>query len=286
MLGFKGITLSDKKLFDSYFNKFPPKLSEFTFTNLFVWRRTKNHEFAVFDNHLVISFSESENSIRKFYQPIGENPAGIIEKLFSEFPESSFERIEESVSEKLSEKFSINEDRNMFDYIYNVNELAELKGDKYGAKRNFIKRFTKYKPEVCSLDEGKVKAFLELQEKWCNIRNCRENESMYAEDLAIRESLENFKELGISGCCVSINGIIEGFLIGEPLNENTFVDHFEKANTDFKGIYQFLLNDFVKRIPEKYTFLNREQDLGIEGLRKSKLSYYPINFIKKYAIKK
>ena len=135
------------------------------------------------------------------------------------------------------------------------------------------------------LDEATVHEFLGMQERWCNLRNCTQNPEMHAEDMAVREALLHFKQFNLFGICVRINGKIEGFAVGEKLNQNTFVEHFEKGNTEFKGIYQYVLNQFAKHISSQFEFLNREQDLGVEGLRKSKLSYYPAFFVEKYIVK-
>jgi len=134
------------------------------------------------------------------------------------------------------------------------------------------------------LDENTVNSFFSLQEKWCNIKNCVSDEQLQAEDIAIKEALAHFKEFNLFGVCVAINKNIEAFAIGEKLNNGTFVEHFEKANTKFNGIYQYVLHEFVKAIPKNFKYLNREEDLGIAGLRKSKLSYNPVNMVEKYRI--
>jgi len=282
-LHFNPITINDKPMFDRFLKKFLPAISELTFTNLFCWRMTKGHEYTVIDDHLLVAFFEKEK--RKFYQPIGESSGPLIPKILDLFPDCSFERVEEKTALALGPDFLVKHDRDMYDYIYLRKELKLLEGTRYDAKRNFIRRCEKYNPQVCNLDESTVENFLKLEEEWCNIRNCHENESMYAEDLAVRETLKNFKTLQVLGICVWINGRIEAFAIGEALNETTFVEHFEKANTKFDGLYAYVLHEFVKCIPEKFIFLNREQDLGLEGLRKAKLSYHPHSFIKKYTLR-
>jgi len=279
---FNSITISDKPLFDRFLKKSRPSISELTFTNLFGWRLTKGHEYAVIDGHLLVSFFEKEK--RKFYQPIGKSPVQTIRKTLELFPDCSFERVEEKLALPLRADFRIRHDRNMDDYIYLTKELRLLEGTKYDAKRNFIRRCERYNPQICELDDETVENFLKLQQEWCNIRNCHLDYSMYAEDLAVRETLKNFRILQVLGICVWINDRIEAFAIGEALNETTFVEHFEKANTKFDGIYPYLLHEFVKHIPERFTFINREQDLGLEGLRKSKQSYQPDSFIRKYTI--
>jgi hypothetical protein len=266
----------DKKLFDKYFLKYPPKASEFTFTNLFSWRFKYDYKYAFMDEHLLIK-------VTKLLQPVGKEPWGVIERLLKENPDLEFEMVEEKIALKIP-GVTIEEKREMFDYVYSIDDLRKLEGTKYAAKRNFVNQFAKYNPEVCILDEETVHSFFSLQEKWCNLQKCEDNKELAAEDMAVREAISHFKGFNLFGLCIKINGNVEGFAIGERLNNNTFVEHFEKANTSFRGIYQYLLHEFVKMIPEQFQYLNREQDLGIEGIRKSKLSYHPVRMIKKCRI--
>jgi hypothetical protein len=278
---FGRIEIKDKPLFDRFFREYPPQASELTFTNLFCWRLPRTHEFAVHKNHLLISFLE--RGVRRFYQPIGPEPHKIIEEVLAQYPESSFERVEKGIAEK-AQGLAVKEDRSMFDYLYRISDLKDLPGDKYSQKRNFIKRFSSLNPTTCILEEATMKEFLNLQERWCNLRNCEADMSMAAENVAVREALLNFKELGLHGVCVWVNEKIEGFAIGERLNPDTFVEHFEKGNTELTGVYQYILNEFAKSIPEQFESLNREQDLGVEGLRKAKLSYHPSSLVEKFSI--
>jgi hypothetical protein len=117
------------------------------------------------------------------------------------------------------------------------------------------------------------------------MKGCMDNPTLKQEDMAIRNVFHYSTELDTQGTVIMKDDMIAGFAIGEPLNNNTFVDHFEKADTQFPGIYQFLLHELVKSIPEQYRYINREQDLGIEGLRKAKMAYNPVKMIEKFIIK-
>jgi uncharacterized protein len=283
MMEFKEVKIGDKEIFDKYFKEYPPVISEFTFTNIFCWRLSKKHEFSVIDGHMIISFNDEGN--RKFYQPVGENPPEAIKRVIEMFPDARFERVEKSVAERLGSGFIVSRDRGMDDYVYKTSDLIELPGARYQPKRNFVKRFESYNPVTCTLNEKTAKGFCELHEEWCNLRNCRDDKNADEEYLAVREALKNFRALGIFGFCVHVKGKVAGFAVGEPLNDETYVEHFEKANTEFTGAYQYLLNGFAKSIPKQFVFLNREQDLGVEGLRKSKLSYHPVKMTEKYEVK-
>jgi hypothetical protein len=280
-LGFRPIELKDKHEFDSFLGKNPPQISEMTFTNLFCWRLSKGHEFAIHKGHLIVSFSD--NGIRKLYQPIGPEPAKIIEEVLRA-SNHAFERVDRSIAERLLGKFKVLEDRSMADYVYRVSDMRDLPGDKYSQKRNFIKRFSACGPTACVLDVSTARDFLDMQERWCDMRNCQANPEMNAEDIAVKECLNNFKALDVHGICIRVDGVMQAFAIGEKLNTNTFVEHFEKANTEFNGIYQYVAREFARSIPVGFEFLNREQDLGVEGLRKAKLSYHPALMVEKCSI--
>ncbi len=279
---FKPIELKDKPVFDEFSRRYPPWASDITFTNLFSWRAKYKYEYAVVDDHLLVSYSKDGK--RTFYQPVGEDPAGVMVKVLEKHPDSEFVRVEKKAAEAMPDGFRTEEQRDMFDYVYDVKELSELKGTKYAPKRSFVHQCEKYEPSTCILDRDGVKSFLEMQEKWCRMRGCEDDPDLYAEDCAIKEAITNAEELGIFGVCVMIGGRVEAFAIGERLNDDTFVEHFEKGNTEFKGIYQYVLYEFSKAIPGEFRYLNREQDLGIEGLRKAKESYHPVKMVEKFRV--
>jgi hypothetical protein len=275
--------MHDKPLFDKFLSLYPQETSEFTFTNLFCWRLTKNITFDVLEDHLLVSFNKGKQV--KFLPPVGPNPVEIIKKIASFYQDRCFVRINDSIAKKLGHEFVIKRDRDQDDYVYKIDDLKYLHGKKYDGKRNLIKHFEEYKPKVCVLNKSEFEDFLNFQQRWCMKHNCEHNPDLLAENIAIEELLYNLEALDVFGICVVIDHKIEAFAIGEAQNGTTVVEHFEKANTDFKGIYQYLLHAFVKTIPDKYTFLNREQDIGIPGLRKSKLSYHPAKMIEKYTAK-
>lgn len=282
-MNFKKITINDKNLINKYFEKYTTEISEYTFTNLFCWRLTKKTEFCEYENHLVIRY-ENEGE-KRFFQPFGPTPWTIIAKIINEDNDAIFERIDKQTVENLK-SFTIIEDRNNFDYVYDIKELINLEGTKYAPKRNFIHRAKKLNPKIKIYSKEDIQNCLSLHETWCDIRDCKNNPSLNAEDLAIHEIFEQHDHLDIMGIVIYIDEKIAGFVIGEKLNNTMMVDHFEKADTKHPGIYQLLLNEFVKIIPNEYTTINREQDLGVEGLRKAKLSYNPIKLVEKYTVKK
>ncbi|VVB54050.1 Uncharacterised protein [uncultured archaeon] len=279
---FKPITLNDKPLFDGFFRKHPQKISEYTFTNLFCWRRMWNYRYAVIDGHLIVESDEKQGPA--FYPPVGPDPAGMIKALSKEYPDWHFSMVEEDVALKLKDSFLVRKDEDQRDYVYLTEDLRALPGTKYSVKRNFIRRCQQHNPEVCALSDERVREFIEMQERWCDEHKCLSNNQLTSEDDAIKQLLTNHKKLGVLGVCVTINGQLEAFALGEPINPSTYIEHFEKASVKYDGLYQFVLHEFAKSIPPQFKFLNREQDLGVAGLRKAKLSWHPVGYVEKYSL--
>lgn len=174
-------------------------------------------------------------------------------------------------------RFTFTADRDYFDYVYLRSDLATLRGKKYQPKRNHINRFKAAYPnyEYKELTAELVPECLRLESMWCKANDCAENEALIAEWRSMTDALKHINELDLRGGVLHVNGEIVAFTFGAPINNETFDTCVEKANTDIEGAYAMINNEFANRIPEQYIYINREEDLGLEGLRKAKLSYYP-----------
>jgi uncharacterized protein len=274
---FKRIRIEDRHLINGYLRRFPPQPSELNLTNMIAWS-DRDYHYAVFDSHLIVRYEGN-----RFYQPVGPEPHKIIGKVLSEIPSASFERVDKEIAKDVDGHKAV-EQRDQADYVYLIKELIELPGQRFAAKRNFVKRALKLEPIVSLMTAEDVPECIQLADNWCVSRQCHGDRQLMSENEATKRGLRHFSELGLHGIVVRIKGKIEAFAVGEPLNQDTFVDHFEKADTNHQGLYQFLLNEFAKSIPAHYVYLNREQDLGIEGLRKAKESYNPVKMIEKCTI--
>jgi hypothetical protein len=186
----------------------------------------------------------------------------------------------------LRRKFRLTELRDEWEYIYSVRELADLKGGKYAAKRSHVKAFYFDNPdwEYRPLLPEDFPELLAFQSEWCARRDCTENSMLCAEDLAIRRALESWDILPLTGATISVNGKVAAYTIGEELSPDTIDIRFEKADSDRTGIYQALNKLFLERQGQSYQWVNREEDMGSEGLRKAKMSYHPGRFLKKYRL--
>jgi len=222
-----------------------------------------------------------------FLEPVGENKLDETVNLGLTLV-SRWSRLSEKFLGKLAGQYIINEDRDNFDYVYLTQELAELSGKKYDGKRNWIKRFEKqFKYELSAINQNDLPGCLELIREWG--RGSADRERQEGEDnhtgaavRAMEEALLNFGLFSFSTLAVLIDGRVEGFCLGEKLNPETAVVHIEVASREFPGLYQFLNRECARRAWQQFRYINREQDAGLPGLRRAKLSYHPHHLVKKY----
>ncbi len=187
------------------------------------------------------------------------------------------EEIQSIVEEWYPGQFETTYDRDIADYIYKVEKLADLKGKKLHGKRNHINRFLEQYPdyEFALIDDENRDACMMLAHKWHDSKEGISEEDKDYEERALDFALAHMEELGLTGGVLKAGGQVIAFTIGEPLTEDTFVVHFEKAYADIQGAYPMINREFVRNCMQGYTYVNREEDLGIPGLRKAKLSYEP-----------
>lgn len=288
---FKPVELRDKETFKRFLREDPPEISELTFTNLFIWEHLYHPQWMEWNNCLFIILNPQKGP------PFGLPPVGMGDKskaldvLCNELkkisPEVKICRVcEEFLNEYVdNNRYSHIFDRDNSDYVYTTLDLIQLSGRKYHRKKNLLNRFIKnYSFEYRSLDMELVECFLDMQEQWCRIKECADKPELLVEDYAIYKALTHFEELGYKGGAIQIDSKLEAFSLGEVLNPVTSVIHIEKANPEIAGLYNAINQLFCSNSWSDMEYINREQDLGIEGLRKAKESYYPHHMVKKYTI--
>ena len=290
-LDLKPITINDKALFDSYFKELCPVNSEYTFTNLFIWRKSYNIRYAIIDNQLCIFSRHGDLGAESVNFPIGQgNTKAAIEKLleyFNNYGQPPLIRLYshtdvEFLEKEFSDTFIITEDIDSFDYVYNTSDLIALSGSKYHAKRNHINKFRElykfeYKPFTSELRSECQAMF----DRWCNTK--KETVSGISEQQdAVSELLANVETLKIKGGCITVDEKLVAFSFGEELNPTTAVIHLEHADTDFQGSFPVINQSFLQEEWFSFEYVNREEDMGLPGLRKAKQSYRPCHMIKKY----
>ena len=273
------VTLDMRLVLHPKFQSLPEGISEFAFANIFLFRDVHNYRLSKIADIIIISGRDDD--IPFFMLPFGFPDKTALEELFHNH--KNLKAATEAQARMLSQEgYLMIEDRDNFDYLYSREELAELAGRKYHKKKNLVNAFiNNYNYEGKPLVEDFIPHALEVLELW---RNGRDNPGDYK---ASREALEKSEELQLCGGIYYVEGKPAAYTLGEELaGGESFVIHFEKALSQYKGIYQFVNQCFASILPEKYLHINREQDLGDPGLRQAKLSYRPVGFIKKYRVTK
>ena len=291
MSDFKPIEIQDKPLFDEFLRKDPPRISELTFTNLFIWRHHYRPVWLQWNECLLIIFHPQTGTTYGL-APFGPgDKKSALDVLSEEIAKQTSDvricRVEEEFIKNHIDpaKYAVVNDRDNSDYVYLTKDLIDLSGNKYHRKKNHLNQFIKnYAFEYHPLNTELVKRVLGMQEAWCRFRECVEKADLLAEDFAVREALTCYEELGYQGGAILIHSAVEAFSLGEPLNEDTAVIHIEKANPEIPGLYAAINQLFCLNAWSNFTYINREQDMGSEGLRKAKESYYPRHMVDKYTL--
>lgn len=286
---FKPISLSDKPIFDDYFNKTNFNNAEKNFSNLFMWRKTYEYEYAIINDCLCIKGKLRDSKKPFCHFPYGgcdiKDSLSLIKEVFKKegdtliikplLPEMK------KCLEKTLEDFTLIEDRDSFDYIYKSNKLITLSGSKLRNKRRWLKKFR----ENYAYTYEEINSNNLIEAKEFTINTIKNSNNDTDEIIAMEEMFDNLFELGIKGCIIRIDGKIVGVSTGEELTKDTVVIHCERADTNFEGIYNCINQEFCEKQWSNYEFINREEDLGIEGLRQAKLTYRPDLLLSKYIAK-
>jgi hypothetical protein len=275
---FSDITLDLRDELDPLLREYNEGLSEFTFAGLFLFRKKHHYRVSRVDRKTIVVAGHDDGQTF-FMLPVKIPEPALIDELLAEH------RVMKCVSETKQAVFAargyrVIEDRDNFDYLYFRTELANLPGKKFHKKRNLLTGFlNNYSCEGKPLTRENLPAALQILSQWqANIGEAGDYDET-------REALELYEELKLCGALYYVGGIPAAFVLGEPLVEKlSYVIHYEKADTTYKGIYQFVNKAFASVIPRKYIYVNREQDIGDEGLRQAKLTYRPCSFVKKYRV--
>ncbi len=258
---------------------------ELSRVNLIVWAPLYNNQFCIDDNILFLKSGGIENvtyslpfgDMRKGMEALTTH-CGALPHIWAQ----QGARFEEFLS-IYGDKYRITEARDGFDYIYKSERLITLSGKKLHSKRNHISAFTKANEwQYEDITEQNIRDVLDCADRWYTENNHRLDKKMETERAAIDFILENRKQLRVSGGAIRVDGRMVAFTLGSPINDKVFDIHIEKALASFSTAYTVINREFAAHNLESYEYINREDDLGIEGLRKAKLSYHPDILLKKY----
>ncbi len=293
MLQFREIRLSDRDRANAALRASDNRGCEYSFANNMAWRRLSDSKICFFKDFYIVCAFGTEDGIPSFTFPAGN---GDLRELFGEM--KSFCKglgvplkiwgVTEDKLKKLDRlfpgEFTVEYDRDSSDYIYSRQELAELKGRKFHGKRNHLTRFGKLDYKFSAITEKDFDDCIRFIAETYNAAGGYNDHSAVAEQFAVNTYFSHFHELELCGGIIRIGGLVAGVTIGERLNSDTFCVHIEKADRQFEGIYAGINNLFVKSCTDGFRYINREEDLGLEGLRKAKLSYNPVFLLNKYTV--
>lgn len=285
----KKLEIESKEVIDRY-TKHRFQICDFAFTNLFLWSRGEVIEYE--EEEDVLCLRGHYNDQIYYFMPVPkeeteENIRAMKRRMDAILEEgASISYVPEYWVEKLQDDYVLEEIRDSFDYVYQVEDLAFLKGRRFAKKKNHISKFKRTYPdfsfeEITTENLEAVKAF---QSQWCFCRECEKEEVLRNENMGIMSLLDHFETLGLSGSVLKVNGEIVGFTLGEVLDQDYVLIHIEKAIADYVGSYQILNSLFLQQHFLEYQYVNREDDFGNEGLREAKESYHPAFLLKKYDV--
>jgi len=290
---FRPVTLADKAWMDRLIRLEDARSSDWCFTSIFVWNDTFHQEVAACWDRLLIKLMYHGKPFYAF--PIGKgdltpviwalhqdatrhgvllNIRGITAKNMQEL-ENAFPG-----------RFEYSPDTFAFDYVYEAEQLATLAGRKLSAKRNHINRFVEQNPDWAfePITRETLPQCIAMSREW--EANHQKDANFTAELTALHQAFSHYEALGLEGGLLRVGGEVIAFAIGEPLNSDTYIIHFEKAFSDIQGAYPMINREFARYIRTTHPhirYINREDDMGIESLQKAKRSYYPAFMVEKYA---
>ncbi len=276
------IDFQHRGLFLENFKQLNLPISDYTFANIFLFRKISHYEFLTTDCGLFISGYNRQgqnyimplNDLRKCDQQTFEM---LLDKQNFFFPIP-----EEWLSFFPEDKFVINYDESESDYIYLTEKMASFKGNQYNRHRNHLNQFfSAHNPRAEAISDHNAQQAMTVLKVWQDDSHLATTKTDFEQ---CREALEKFSALDLWGTLYYIDDEPAGFIIGEALNTQTFVLHFAKASKKHHGIYEFMFNDTAKRLLPRYKYLNLEEDMGNKNLRRTKGSYGPAVLLKKYHI--
>ncbi len=289
-MNFIKLNIDEKEKLNKYFQKNTRKCCEYSFACNFIWQELFNYTYAIIKDCYVARFKRNNQYI--YNLPLGENQNVIkaVSAIFDFDKNAIIRAIEQDqigfLKENLGNIFEFSFNRNESDYIYLSENLINLKGKKYQSKRNLIRRFQDNPDWVYEdINAENINECIELNLFWSDERHINSSPDMRKEIAAANTALAFFEKLSLKGGLLRQNSEVVAYSIGEKLNSDTFVVHFEKARDEIKGCYQAINQEFVRHNCTDFKYVNREEDAGEEGLRKAKLSYHPEIILNKYEAK-
>jgi hypothetical protein len=287
-LSFRPLALADGPALTRALRESSQKASDYTFVNLWAWQEDRRYEVAFADGLVWLRQTHPQE---RLWSPLGSWQRDDWKELLTKhFPHgASFHRVPEKdaliLADRLGPQVSLDEERDQWEYLYLVEELVSLRGNRFHKKKNLLRQFLRsYDWRYAELEPKCRRALLDLQEEWCRWKNCDDSPGLAAEKEAITRILRDWEHFpGLLGGALFVDDVMVAYTLAEEVGD-TVVIHFEKGLGDYKGVYQAINQIFLEKSAGRFTYVNREQDMGEEGLKKAKMSYNPVDFLKKHRV--
>ncbi|WP_321492612.1 phosphatidylglycerol lysyltransferase domain-containing protein [uncultured Desulfobacter sp.] len=271
----------------NFLGLYPPCSCEYSFVNLFCWQNLYRYSWFIYKGRLVIHDDRSQS----LFMPIGDDlePDALFalsKKAVAAGLSGNIGLVPESyvaLWKDLDRYFTITCDRDAADYVYLTEELAGLKGNKLHKKKNLISQFKREYPDysLVTMDEYNCRAAMQFDRRLIAAMPSTPH-ALIEESDAMTMAFSHWKELDLNGLILMVKGEIAAFAVFSPLSADTWDVHFEKSDVNFKGASQMINHETAKYLEGTARYINREQDLGIPGLRQAKLSYVPHALLEPY----
>ncbi|MDX9871513.1 MAG: phosphatidylglycerol lysyltransferase domain-containing protein [Clostridia bacterium] len=297
MIDFKTVELSDKQWMDPLYKIADLPGCQHNFTNIYAWSGIYENQIAQINGYIIVKAGDKE--AKRYFYPAGHGDIKpVLDAMLQDAQDCGHEFVLAALSERnraeldalYPGEFSYEDNPDYYDYVYRLEKLVTLSGQKLQPKRNLINQFKRKYSEwsIEDITEENLDECWVMNKQWCIIHDCKNDAVLLNERYAVQRCLKNFAGLNLEGALLRVNDRVVAFTLGEILNSDTYVTHVEKAFFDFTGAYQMINREFaviVKARHPQVLYVNREEDMGHDGMRKAKRSYYPERMEVKYIAK-
>lgn len=288
---FKKVEVGDRELFREHYSRYPVEHSDYLHAVMCSWQHYMTYRFARIDGSIVIA--GEHDGIHYPRPPVGPWRPDLVREVMEFSQAQGWETKLTMIGERTAEligkdlpDLELVTHRDYFDYVYLSSDLADLPGKQYLKIRNYLNKFRRtYEHSVEPIETENKPEVREFLIRWCEQKGCDEDPFLLHERQATMFAIDNFFDLGLEGCVIRVDGQIEALSIYEQMTEDTAVIHFEKANFDITGLYQAINYEAARLLAPRYRYINRESDMGVEGLRRAKEKYRPDHMLKVFHVK-
>lgn len=297
----KPITPADYPQLKRFFRRQEYRLCEYSLSLIIVWSNTEYQPYGAIDGDALIIGAEFATRKENRHlilpiSPVKEHTPEELGDLAEKFGFRSFWFVPEDYikaygKKRISSFFAVAAQKDFNDYVYRTDDLVALKGNKYAKKRNLIHQFERNylsngRVKIEPMDPQSAPECIDFLEEWCEQNHCDVDVDLdlACEKQATINAIQNIDRLGVKGLLLRLDGKVSAFGIASQLTANMGVLHFEKADANIKGLYQYFDNQCAKELLNQYEYINKESDMNIPGLAKAKKSYHPAMIIKSYIL--